>query len=408
MKRCLTLALLGGALLTLMPTAPKLSAQVVSPITEKKLQLGADRLELLLPELRGKRVALMVNQSSLLQGGTHLVDTLLARGVQIQRLFVPEHGLRGKVDAGKHVRHGFDGKTGLPITSLYGQRKRPSPEMLADVDVIVFDLQDVGTRFYTYISSMHYLMEVCAEQGKRFIVCDRPNPNDYIDGPVLEPDCRSFVGVDPIPLLHGMTVGELAQMINGEGWLRSGGACELTIIPIQGWEHGDAYELPVRPSPNLPNAEAIRLYPSLCLFEATILSVGRGTSKPFQAIGYPDRRLGAYVFTPAVRVGEDSNPKHKGLACYGVDFSSTGFPERQLNLAPLLSMYQKAESLGLTLINQRQLFDLLAGTKRLRQQLSAGESEEKIRASWQEELKDFRQKRAKYLLYPDYPETHLR
>lgn len=402
MRRLFLLPMLAGTLLA-PPALTSLSAQTASIPSEAKLQLGADRLDLLLPLLKGQRVALMVNQSSLLQGGAHLVDTLLAEGVKIQRLFVPEHGLRGKVDAGKHVRHGYDAQTGLPITSLYGQRKRPSAEMLADVDVIVFDLQDVGTRFYTYISSMHYLMEACAEQGKRFVVCDRPNPNDYIDGPVLESDCRSFVGVDPIPLLHGMTVGELARMINGEGWLRLGGKCDLSVIPLTGWKHGDSYELPVRPSPNLPNAQAISLYPSLCLFEATILSVGRGTDKPFQAIGYPDKRFGGYVFTPRVKVGEDSNPKHKGLACYGEDFAKTTFPTRRLHLTPLIRQYQQAQKMGLTLINQRQLFDLLAGTKRLRQQLASGTSEEAIRTSWQEGLDAFRIKRSKYLLYPDYP-----
>lgn len=406
MRKLLFLPLLSAASLTVsLPMT--LGAQGTSLAAEAKIQVGADRLDLLLPQLQGKRVALMVNQSSLLQEGTHLADTLLARGIQLQRLFVPEHGLRGKVDAGKHVRHGYDAKTGLPITSLYGQRKRPSPEMLADVDVIVFDLQDVGTRFYTYISSMHYLMEACSEQDKEFIVCDRPNPNDYIDGPVLEADCRSFVGVDPLPLLHGMTVGELAQMINGEGWLRAGGKCKLQVIPLVGWRHGDEYQLPVRPSPNLPNAQAIRLYPSLCLFEATILSVGRGTDKPFQALGYPDKRFGSYVFTPQVKVGEDSNPKHKGLACYGEDFSQQPFP-RRLQLAPLIHQYRQAEKLGLTLINQRQLFDLLAGTKRLRQQLLAGKSEAEIRASWQDGLEAFRHKRTKYLLYPDYPTSEAK
>ncbi len=401
--RKLLLPLLVGWLLVCPTFSPRSLAQKISQPTQESLKTGADRLDLLLPLLEGKRVALMVNQSSLLQDGTHLVDTLLARGVKIQRLFVPEHGLRGKVDAGKHVRHGFDSKTGLPISSLYGQRKRPTPEMLADIDAIVFDLQDVGTRFYTYISSMHYLMEAAAEQGKHFIVCDRPNPNDYIDGPILEPDCRSFVGVDPLPILHGMTIGELAKMINGEGWLRLGGKCDLHVVPLSGWQHGDNYELPVRPSPNLPNSLAIARYPSLCFFEATIFSVGRGTKKPFQAIGHPDKRFGSYVFTPEIKVGEDSNPKYKSKPCYGIDFTEEVFPTRQLNLFPLLYMYQQAEKLGLTLIDQRQLFDLLAGTKRLRQQLAAGMSEADIRATWQSGLATFRLKRAKYLLYPDYP-----
>ena len=275
-------------------------------------------MELLLPTLQGKRVALMVNQSSLVGStGTHLVDTLLSQGINIVRLFVPEHGLRGKVDAGKNVRSGVDEKTGLPVVSLYGQRKRPTPEMLADIDLLVFDLQDVGTRFYTYISSMHYLMEACAEEGKTFVVCDRPNPNDFIDGPILEPDCRSFIGVDPLPVAHGMTVGELALMIDGERWLRGGNTCHVKVIPMAGWSHGDPYELPVRPSPNLPNSRSIELYPSLCFFEATIMSVGRGTSKPFQAIGYPDKRFGSIVYTPQIKLGEDSNPRHKGKLCYG-------------------------------------------------------------------------------------------
>ena len=365
--------------------------------------VGAERMELLLPTLQDKRVALMVNQSSLVGStGTHLVDTLLSQGINIVRLFVPEHGLRGKVDAGKNVRSGVDEKTGLPVVSLYGQRKRPTPEMLADIDLLVFDLQDVGTRFYTYISSMHYLMEACAEEGKTFVVCDRPNPNDFIDGPILEPDCRSFIGVDPLPVAHGMTVGELALMIDGERWLRGGNTCHVKVIPMAGWSHGDPYELPVRPSPNLPNSRSIELYPSLCFFEATIMSVGRGTSKPFQAIGYPDKRFGSIVYTPQIKIGEDSNPRHKGRLCYGTDYTSVSLPKRQIALGPLLDYYRKADSLGLQLINQRQLFDLLAGTKKLRQQLSSGLSEEEIRASWQAGLKAFQAKRARYLLYTDY------
>ena len=365
--------------------------------------VGAERMDLLLPTLQGKRVALMVNQSSLVGStGTHLVDTLLSEGINIVRLFVPEHGLRGKVDAGKNVRSGVDEKTGLPVVSLYGQRKRPTPEMLADIDLLVFDLQDVGTRFYTYISSMHYLMEACAEEGKTFVVCDRPNPNDFIDGPILEPDCRSFIGVDPLPVAHGLTVGELALMIDGERWLRGGNTCHVKVIPMAGWSHGDPYELPVRPSPNLPNSRSIELYPSLCFFEATIMSVGRGTSKPFQAIGYPDKRFGSIVYTPQIKIGEDSNPRHKGKLCYGTDYTSVSLPKRQIALGPLLDYYRKADSLGLQLINQRQLFDLLAGTKKLRQQLSSGLSEEEIRASWQAGLKAFQAKRARYLLYTDY------
>ena len=367
-----------------------------------KLQVGAERMELLLPLLEGKRVALMVNQSSLVGAtGTHLVDTLLSRGVKVVRLFVPEHGLRGKVDAGKVVKSEIDEKTQLPVASLYGQRRRPTPEMLEDVDLLLFDLQDVGTRFYTYISSMHYLMEACAEEGKTFVVCDRPNPNDFVDGPILQPDCRSFVGVDPLPIAHGLTVGELALMIDGERWLRGGRSCRLKVIPLVGWSHGQPYELPVRPSPNLPNSQAIALYPSLCLFEATIMSVGRGTDKPFQALGHPNAGCGQLVFTPRVKVGEDSNPRHKDKPCYGIDYLEKGLPKGQISLTPLIELYRKADSLGLQLINQRQLFDLLAGTKKLRSQLASGLSEAEIRASWKADLEAYRRLRAKYLLYED-------
>mgnify|MGYP001742695182 FL=1 len=359
-------------------------------------------MELLLPILEGKRVALMVNQSSLVGAtGTHLVDTLLSRGVKVVRLFVPEHGLRGKVDAGKAVKSEIDEKTQLPVVSLYGQRRRPTPEMLEDVDLLLFDLQDVGTRFYTYISSMHYLMEACAEEGKTFVVCDRPNPNDFVDGPILQPDCRSFVGVDPLPIAHGLTVGELALMIDGERWLRGGRSCRLKVIPLVGWSHGQSYELPVRPSPNLPNSQAIALYPSLCLFEATIMSVGRGTDKPFQALGHPNAGFGQLVFTPRVKVGEDSNPRYKGKPCYGIDYREKGLPKGQISLTPLIDLYRKAESLGLQLIDQRQLFDLLAGTKKLRSQLASGLSEAEIRASWEADLEAYRRLRAKYLLYED-------
>ena len=393
-KKTFALLLVGALSWAASARAQKLPTPVI---------VGAERMELLLPTLQGKRVALMVNQSSLVGStGTHLVDTLLSQGINIVRLFVPEHGLRGKVDAGKNVRSGVDEKTGLPVVSLYGQRKRPTPEMLADIDLLVFDLQDVGTRFYTYISSMHYLMEACAEKGKTLVVCDRPNPNDFIDGPILEPDCRSFIGVDPLPVAHGMTVGELALMIDGEHWLRGGNTCHVKVIPMAGWSHGDPYELPVRPSPNLPNSRSIELYPSLCFFEATIMSVGRGTSKPFQAIGYPDKRFGSIVYTPQIKLGEDSNPRHKGKLCYGTDYTSVNLPKRQIALGPLLDYYRRADSLGLQLINQRQLFDLLAGTKKLRQQLSSGLSEEEIRASWQAGLKAFQAKRARYLLYTDY------
>lgn len=364
-------------------------------------------MELLLPKLKGKRVALMVNQSSLVgPRQTHLLDTLLTSGVHVARVFVPEHGFRGTVDAGKYVRNGRDARTGTPIVSLYGRIKRPTPEMLRGVDVLLFDLQDVGTRFYTYISSMHYLMEAAAEQGKTIIVADRPNPNDYIDGPVLESDCRSFVGMHPIPIVHGLTVGELALMINGEGWLRGRRRCRLEVIPMQGWSHGDSYTLPVRPSPNLADARAVELYPSLCLFEATIMSLGRGTDAPFRMLGYPHEQFGTHTFVPEVRVGADSNPRYRGQVCYGVDLTTASLPARQLSLRWLLHYQRVAEAQGLELIDRARMFELLAGNKRLASQIRQGLSEQEIRASWEADLARYRTLRSKYLLYPDYPSSH--
>lgn len=373
-----------------------------------RIRVGAERMELLLPKLKGKRVALMANQSSIVGAGrTHLLDTLIASKVRVKKIFVPEHGFRGTVDAGKYVRNGRDVKTGVPIVSLYGRQKRPTPKMLQDVDVIVFDLQDVGARFYTYISSMHYLMEAAAEEQKRLIICDRPNPNDYIDGPILEADCKSFIGMHSIPIMHGMTVGELAQMINGERWLRGGNICSLDIISIDGWQHGEPYTLPVRPSPNLPDARSIELYPSLCFFEATILSVGRGTEHPFRILGYPHKGYGAFTFTPRITHGADSNPKHKDQVCYGIDLTDEDHPKRQLSLKWLIHYYNLAKQHGHKLIDRPRTFELIAGNKQLAQQLELGLSEAEIRESWRQGLELFKRKRKQYLLYPDYlSESH--
>lgn len=366
-----------------------------------QLRVGAERMELLLPALQGKRVALMVNQSSVVGSAqVHLLDTLLSRGVDVRRIFVPEHGFRGTVDAGKYVKDGKDLRTGTPIISLYGRNKKPSPAQLADVDVVVFDLQDVGTRFYTYISSMHYLMETLSQAGKALIVCDRPNPNDYVDGPVLEADCRSFVGLHPIPILHGLTVGELAGMINGEGWLPEGRQCAVTVIPIEGWHHGEPYQLPVRPSPNLPDARSIELYPSLCLLEASILSVGRGTDSPFRVLGYPHRSFGSYRFVPEPKAGADSQPKHQGKACYGVDLTGEDFPRGQFSLKYILHFHQLAQRHGLKLIDRKRTFEILAGNKRLLSQIEQGMTEAQIRATWQDALTQYQQMRQRYLLYP--------
>lgn len=370
------------------------------PAVQKPLRLGADRMEILLPLLKDKQVGLVVNQTSVLSDGhTHLLDILLARGVQVKKVFAPEHGFRGVADAGEEVADSRDIRTGIPIISIYGKNKKPSAAQLADLNVVVFDIQDVGARFFTYISTMHYIMEACAENGKTLVVLDRPNPNDFIDGPVLEKTQRSFVGMHPIPVLHGLTVGELARMINGEGWLACApDTCMLTVVELQNWQHGDPYWLPVKPSPNLPNDQSVRLYPSLCFFEGTNISVGRGTYNPFQVIGFPDKKYGTYTFTPVALDGFDKNPLHKGKVCYGSDL--TGYPfEGGLTLRFFLDFYEKAGSEKAFFFSRPQWFDLLAGTKKLRWQIVKGMTEEEIRATWKEDLDTYKILRKKYVLY---------
>ncbi len=364
--------------------------------------VGAERTEELLPLLRGKAVALVANATSIVgPEREHLLDNLLRHGVQIMKVLGPEHGFRGDADAGATVRDDRDMKTGIPIVSLYGNNKKPTKGMLRDVDVVLFDMQDVGTRFFTYISTLHYVMEACAEQGKKLIVTDRPNPNDNIDGPILQPDCRSFVGLDPLPVLHGLTIGELAQMINGERWLvKKSDKCDLTVIPMTGWKHGQPYILPVKPSPNLPTPQAIAWYPSLCLFEGTIMSIGRGTTFPFEVLGYHNENFGDFTFTPRPIRGMDSNPLYKGRVCHGIDLRRVEAPKGfSLNL--LIHFYRIAREEGLRFINRRQTFNILAGTKELALQIEKGMSEEEIRATWQPGLKKYRKMRQKYLLYPD-------
>ena len=285
------------------------------------LKLGAERMDVVTRLLKGKRVGLVVNQTSILEKRQiHLLDALVAEGIDVKKVFAPEHGFRGTGDAGEEIKDSRDLKTGIPIISIYGKNKKPSAGQLGDLDVIVFDIQDVGARFYTYISTMHYVMEACAENNKEFIVLDRPNPNDFVDGPIRQKGFESFVGVDPLPILHGLTVGELAWMINKEGWLKSApDTCRLKIVKMENWKHGDPYWLPVKPSPNLPNDQSIRLYPSLCFFEATNVSVGRGTYYPFQVLGFPDPKYGDFTFTPTSLPGFDTNPLQKDKVCYGID-----------------------------------------------------------------------------------------
>lgn len=392
---CLVAWLIG---LLITPTIQALTPQ------KAPLKLGAERMEVVTRLLRDKKVGLVVNQTSILeQQQVHLLDALLDAGIQVKKVFAPEHGFRGTADAGAEIKDSRDLKTGVPILSLYGKNKKPTPAQLEGLDVVVFDIQDVGARFYTYISTLHYVMEACAENGIEFIVLDRPNPNDFVDGPVREEGFESFVGVDPLPLLHGLTVGELAWMMNKEGWLKSTpDTCRLHIVKMENWRHGDPYWLPVKPSPNLPNDQAIRLYPSLCFFEGTNISIGRGTYYPFQMIGAPDKKYGDFSFTPVSLPGFDTTPVQKDKKCYGIDLREYPF-EGGLTLRFLLDFYNKAGNDQAFFFARPQWFDLLAGTKKLRYQIVRGLSEEEIRASWQPQLNTYKQLRKKYLLYPDYP-----
>lgn len=367
------------------------------------IRVGAERVEVVTRLLKGKQVGLVVNQTSVLDNGQrHLLDVLLNEGISVRKVFAPEHGFRGTADAGEVIADSKDQKTGIPIISIYGKHKKPSAEQLKDLDIVVFDIQDVGARFYTYISTLHYVMEACAENQKKLIVLDRPNPNDFVDGPIRQPELKSFVGMDPLPVLHGLTIGELSWMMNSEGWiLNSPDTCDLHIVKVENWKHGDPYWLPVKPSPNLPNDQSIRLYPSLCFFEATPVSIGWGTYFPFQVIGYPDPSFGEYSFKPVSLPGFDTNPLQKDKICYGVNLQEYPF-EGGLTLRFILQFYEKCGKNPDVFFKRPKWFDLLAGTKELRQQIIRGLSEEEIKASWQDELRKYKEMRRKYLLYPDY------
>lgn len=379
--------------------ATAIQAQGLKP----KIITGAEQTEKYFPTLQGKNVAVVANHTTLI-GNAHLVDSLIKSGIGVVKVFSPEHGFRGRADAGQKVENKIDLVTGLPIISLYGDHKKPQAEDLKNVDVVVFDIQDVGARFYTYISTMTYVMEACAENHIPVMVLDRPNPNGfYVDGPVLEAEFKSFVGMHPVPIVHGMTVGEYAQMVNGELWLADSIVCDLTVIPVLNYSHSDFYELPVGPSPNLPNKYAVYLYPSLCLFEGTDVSVGRGTEYPFQVIGHPEFVLGSYIFTPRSIPGVATHPKHEGVYCNGQNL--IGYAKEmesnpaKLNLSWLLAYYDFLKDRTGFFNNY---FEKLAGNAELRQQIIAGLSEEEIRASWQPKLNEFKKIRKKYLLYPDF------
>lgn len=364
---------------------------------ENPVITGNARFGKYLSQLENKRVGLVVNQSSLV-GESHLVDTLLALGIRVTSIFAPEHGFRGEAADGITVEDGIDVKTSLPVLSLYGKVKKPTAEHMSQVDVVLFDIQDVGTRFYTYLSTMHWVMEACAENDVPLIVLDKPNPNGhYVDGPVLEMKHQSIVGMHRIPVVYGMTLGELALMINGEDWLGNKLKCNLQVVPVANWTHMDSYQLPVRPSPNLPDDEAVRWYPSLCFFEGTTVSVGRGTDHPFTRIGHPELNDSAFSFTPVSRQ-ESVYPKHEGKPCFGKDLRGI-VPGDSLNLSLLIDYYQKLNNAGKPFF--KKYFTRLAGTVRLQEQIEEGLTEQEIRRSWEKDLIAFKEKRKKYLLYED-------
>ena len=358
---------------------------------------AAMQLDDYLPLLEGKRVGVVGNQTSII-GETHLVDTLLTLGADVRKIYTPEHGFRGTADAGAKVNSGKDEKTGLPIVSLYGKNKKPTAEMLQGVDIILFDLQDVGVRFYTYISTMTYMMEAAAENDIPVIVLDRPNPNGfYVDGPVLKPENKSFVGMHQVPVVYGMTIGEYALMVNGESWMKGGVRCDLTVIPMRDYNRNAIYELPVKPSPNLPNWESVYLYPTLCFFEGSTVSVGRGTETPFQVYGHPDMR-GSYTFTPTSTAGA-SKPLLEGQRCRGenlVEFAHDyANNTNQLHLEWVIDAYQQMKDKGFF----KDYFRLLSGDKQMQKDIENGKSTDEIRASWNNDLGAFKTIRAKYLLY---------
>jgi uncharacterized protein YbbC (DUF1343 family) len=364
---------------------------------------GARQLEEYLPLLKEKRVAVVANHTTLV-GTKHLVDTLISLGININKIFCPEHGFRGDVEAGAHIGNYVDRQTGLPVVSLYGRNKKPKADDLQDVDIVIFDLQDVGVRFYTYISTMHYVMEACAENGKPVVILDRPNPNGfYVDGPVLDTNYRSFVGMHPVPLVHGMTIGEYARMINGEGWLKNHIKCELIVIPCKGYTHSMTMALPVKPSPNLPNHLSVLLYPSLGLFEGTVVSVGRGTDYPFQVFGYPDFPNKDFKYIPVEKRGASLNPPYKGKPVYGIDLRDYNvnyfLDHRMIILDWLIYSYNSYPEKDKFFNN---FFKLLAGSEQLRSQIEQGLSAAEIRKSWQPGLEKFKQIRKRYLLYPDF------
>jgi uncharacterized protein YbbC (DUF1343 family) len=359
------------------------------------LKTGAENYNSYLPLLENKKIGIVTNPTGIVENKKHLVDFLLENKVDLQKIYAPEHGFRGTADAGEVIKDGKDIKTNLPIISLYGNNKKPKPEQLENIDIIIFDIQDVGVRFYTYISTLHYVMEACAENNIELLVLDRPNPNGtIIDGPALEIDHKSFVGMHSIPVLHGMTIGEYAKMINGEKWLANGVTCNLTVIPCANYKRDIPFSIPVKPSPNLPNDQSINLYASLCFFEGTNVSVGRGTEKQFQIYGSPFLLKTDFSFIPIPNFGA-KEPMHKDILCYGEDLSKIKKVNR-LELKWLIKAYANTSD---KTVFFNDFFTKLAGTKKLQEQIIEGVSEKEIRKSWEADLNVFKETRKKYLIY---------
>jgi uncharacterized protein YbbC (DUF1343 family) len=363
---------------------------------------GCERTELYLQKLNGKSVGLVANHTTVI-GTEHLADFLIRQGIGLTRIFAPEHGFRGDADAGADIRNDVDAATGVPVVSLYGDKYKPTAADLQGIDIMIYDIQDVGVRFYTYISTLHYLMEACAENNIPLLILDRPDPlGYYVDGPILQNEFRSFVGLHPIPIVYGMTPGELALMINGEGWLKDGEKCNLQVIPCSGYDHNSRYQLPVNPSPNLNCMQAIYLYPSICLFEGTIMSLGRGTSSPFRVIGHPDYPDKDFSFIP--KAGKSNqNPLLKDQTCYGIDLQNILLDSlKQINSIKLKWLIDVSRKMNRGKDFFIPYIDRLAGTEKFREQILQDLTERQIRQSWQRGLDDFCKKRTAYLLYPDF------
>ncbi len=374
------------------------TTKTTSIIKQKPIIVGAEQFNLYSEFIKNKKIALVVNQSSLVKG-KHLLDFLLENKINVVKIFALEHGFRGNIDRGKHIDNNVDKATGVPIVSLFGRNRMPKNEHLSDVDIVIFDIQDAGARFFTYISSMHNIMEACATNNKQLIILDRPNPlGDYVDGPIRKDKFKSFVGMHPIPIVHGLTVGELAKMINGEKWLKNGKQCQIKVIKVLNYNHSRHYSLPIKPSPNLPNDLSIRLYPSLCFFEATPVSIGRGTYFPFQVVAYPNPEFGDSLFIPQDIEGMQVNPIQEGKVCYGKDLRKLNPNDVKFTLKYIIEFYNKFKDKN-AFFSREKWFNLLAGNDILIKQIKAGMTEDAIKLTWKNEIDQYKKMRKKYLLY---------